>query len=831
MLNQQRWLAGFMVFLGVCVLATLLLPRYTAPLEAQSDWRQQRDTLLAEFRRTLTTDLKTSFAENLDTLSFIRTADGQPLVRDGGTGDATARAIAFLTTYGALFGITDASSELTPLREVRDATPETVHVRLNQLYRGVPVFGTQLVVHVNSEGITGVNGFFVPDITVGIDPTLSPAEVVRIAVADVKRAYQVNVTQATASLYVYRMGLLEGYTGENLLAYAVEVEGGTGENPVKEQVWVEAHTGVVLNRISMTPSDLYRIVYSPTYDPDNPTMNIVREEGDPPVLPFPNPVDNLYDFSGQTYNFFSNGFDRDSYDGAGIIMRTVYLVNENCPNAYWDGATTNYCPGFDLDDVVAHEWGHAYTQFTHGLIYQYQSGALNESYSDVWGETIDLFNGVDGAGGTNNTDVYPTGQRWLVGEDLSAPAQMALLRNMWDPETHPIGDEDPARVQSPNYYCGSGDGGGVHSNSGVPNHAYAMLVDGKTYNNQTVTDIGFIKATHIYFRAMDVYQIPTTNFPMHANALEASCNDLMGQPLPDFQTGLPSGEVITAADCQQVTAAITATEMRLPPLCDYQPILDPNTPEICSTHQSFFAEDWENGTDGWTFESEGTGDAWPNYNWGTTSDVPEPYTTTAIFAVNEVTGTCAVGGDVSGHFTLTSPEIVIPATNGAYELRFDHYISSELLYDGGNLKYSVDGSAFTVVPSDTFTFNAYNETFDAAPPIGQNTNPLAGEDAFTGTDEGSFEGSWGTSIVDLALLGEPGQTIVLQWDFGNDGCNGVIGWYVDNINAYTCDGTGATPTPSVTPGGPTPTPTPTHTPTGTPTNNRALHLPLIQVAE
>ena len=58
-----------------------------------------------------------------------------------------------------------------------------------------------------------------------------------------------------------------------------------------------------------------------------------------------------------------------------------------CPNANWNGVTTNYCDGVTSDDVVAHEWGHAYTEYTHGLIYQWQSGALNESYSDIWGET------------------------------------------------------------------------------------------------------------------------------------------------------------------------------------------------------------------------------------------------------------------------------------------------------------------------------------------------------------------------------------------------------------------------------------------------------------
>ena len=69
-----------------------------------------------------------------------------------------------------------------------------------------------------------------------------------------------------------------------------------------------------------------------------------------------------------------------------------------CPNANWNGITTNYCDGVSSDDVVSHEWGHAYTEYTSGLIYQWQSGALNESYSDVWGETIDLINGREDEG-------------------------------------------------------------------------------------------------------------------------------------------------------------------------------------------------------------------------------------------------------------------------------------------------------------------------------------------------------------------------------------------------------------------------------------------------
>jgi len=115
------------------------------------------------------------------------------------------------------------------------------------------------------------------------------------------------------------------------------------------------------------------------------------------------------------------------------MQESVYLINQRCPNAYWDGISTNYCPGFDADDVVSHEWSHAYTEYTHGLIYQYQSGALNESYSDIFGEAYDLLNGIDGPFGANLTEgqTYDNrGSRWVIGEDLSEPVAILLLRDM-----------------------------------------------------------------------------------------------------------------------------------------------------------------------------------------------------------------------------------------------------------------------------------------------------------------------------------------------------------------------------------------------------------------
>ena len=82
-----------------------------------------------------------------------------------------------------------------------------------------------------------------------------------------------------------------------------------------------------------------------------------------------------------------------------------------------------------------------------------------------------------------------------------------------------------------------------------------------------------------------------------------------------------------------------------------------------------------------------------------------------------------------------------------------------------------------------FVYNSYNMFL--APPPG-NTNPIAGEQAFSGGDGGSVGGSWGRSIIDLSPYAQPKDKIRLRFDMGNDGCGGVFGWYVDDLSVYEC---------------------------------------------
>jgi hypothetical protein len=116
-------------------------------------------------------------------------------------------------------------------------------------------------------------------------------------------------------------------------------------------------------------------------------------------------------------------------------------------------------------------------------------------------------------------------------------------------------------------------------------------------------------------------------------------------------------------------------------------------------------------------------------------------------------------------------------------MAWDHLVSMEINYDGGNLKASVNGGAFTLVPASAFTFNAYKGSL-----VGSgNDNPMAGQAAWTGGDGGAVSSQWGQSQLDLSKIGvDPGDTVQFSWDVGSDGCNGWDGWYVDDVRVYSC---------------------------------------------
>ena len=727
-------------------------------------------------------DAQITYGKVTGTPEFIRFPKDNPLSLQGTS--LQQKALNFLQDNAQLFGISSVGDSFRFTTESEDAQGFT-HVEFTQVFNAIPVFDGKLKFHFDTNHkLSAVNGNFIPNIKLNPQPVLSGSEANAIALAEVDR--QGLNTSGTPlfvnsnKLYVFQKGLVENRDRGQYLVYEVEVR---NNNDVREFMYINAYNGSLVEQYTGMAHAINRIVY------EVDTSNIVWQEGDA----FPGTLSiwqqNEVVVSEHVYNFFNNTFGFLSYDNADATMRTINNnPNISCPNANWNGFSVNYCDGTAADDVIAHEWGHAYTQYTSGLIYSYQAGAINEAYSDIWGETVDLINGYQDTG---ENLALRTGcgssLRWRMGEDASAFG--SPIRDMWNPPCN----GDPGKVTDGIYYCGNGDSGGVHINSGIPNHAYALLVDGGTYNGQTITGIGLTKAAHIFWRAQSVYLTSTSDFGSLADALEAACTDLIGQNLEGLSTAVfaagPSGEIITTSDFDELVKVLLAVELKLDPdTCGFEPILSA-TADPCEAAMSnpVFYEDWESGIGSWVAtEIPVNPGTWEPRNWTLVSNLPDGRPGQGIFAPNPVNGDCNISLQ-NGILRLESPEITLPNyPTGSFEMVFSHNISTEAAWDGGNLKYNLNGGGWAVVPSSAFVDNAYNGTINGF--LSGNDNPMQGEEAFTGSDEGSSTGSWGRSFIDLSALGAvANSTIQFRWEMGSDGCNGRIGWYLDEISIYNCD--------------------------------------------
>jgi Zn-dependent metalloprotease len=195
---------------------------------------------------------------------------------------------------------------------------------------------------------------------------------------------------------------------------------------------------------------------------------IVRAEGQDPT---PDPaVNEAYDGLGSTYTFFSEVLGRDSIDGAGLVLRGLVHFGTNYNNAMWDGEEMIFGDGdgvlfsrFTASlDVIGHELTHGVTQYEANLVYSSQSGALNESVSDVFGSLVKQY------------ELQQTADQadWLIGPDCVGEKLRPALRSMKAPGSANPYDDQPASMDD--YVRTAEDHGGVHTNSGIPNHAFYL---------------------------------------------------------------------------------------------------------------------------------------------------------------------------------------------------------------------------------------------------------------------------------------------------------------------------------------------------------------------
>jgi Zn-dependent metalloprotease len=737
--------------------AAVVLSMLAVPAAAQESPVSDRSSLLVELgasrvqRHSATGQLRFVSGSAARPAATSATLDRPP------SAQATARR--FMERYGSLFGIADASRDLRVARSER-AIGGNTFVRYQQLHRGVPVLGGELSVQVDAAGnVISANGEASPDVSVDVTPAVTSAAAARAALAAVAkgRAANESLSGSEPSLWVYDPALLGGRALPfTRLVWRTEVRNSLGD--VNEFVLIDAQRGGVALRFDQVAHAKNRITCdansTATKYPCTLAQAARTEASGPSSVA---DVNNAHVFSGHTYDFFFNRFGRDSLDGAGMQLKSTvrYCPDAfNCPyqNAFWDGEQMVYGTGFaNADDVVGHELAHGVTDHTSSLYYYYQSGAINEALSDIFGEYMDLTNGVDGAGGTG------AGVRWLVGEDLPS---IGAIRDMEHPPTF----GDPDRMQSPNYWDDLDDNGGVHINSGVANKAAYLMTDGGSFNGQTLTPIGIDRAAAIWYRVEANYLGSASDYADLGAALSQACTDLVGSSVKN-SAGTVTG-TIGASDCTQVGKAVTATEMALQPLSP-----DATAPDaaICATGtpSNVVYDQIASGAPGWTTSGGGAGYGWFFGDW---------YATSPDYHLYGYMDNSATPPAITRTNATTVPANAFLHFRHAYE--FEWY-SGTTYYDGGVLEYSTNGGTSWSDASLLPATNGYDGVIASG--FG---NPLQGRSAFVGISHGYM-----SSRYDLSSLS--GQNVKFRFRVSSDSIIGFQGWYVDDFRIYTCS-TGAT---------------------------------------
>lgn len=676
-------------------------------------------------------------------------------------------AMALAKRFGPEFGLKSPERDLVEMK-THQSEDGRLMVRYQQRYQGIPVMGGELNVNTNENGdLYSLNGEVASNLTLSTLPNVDPEQAVQTALEGAAEWYEKTPGEFAAStpeLWIYNESLLRPSTRSAELVWRLEVTPRDSGMLMRELVLVNAQRGNISLHFNQVDTDWTfsgntDIRQDPEPASPDPETSIFFNDSQkvrtytakhgislPGVLlcdqSQPNctngkkpHADAAHTFAMGTYSLYQDKHNRNSIDNAGMAMVSTVHFASNYANAGWTGFQMIYgdAYGFALaDDVVAHEFTHGVTQYESNLFYYYQSGAINESFSDLWGEYYDQVNGLG-----NDTPAV----KWLMGEDISG---MGTIRSMNNPPAY----GDPDKMSSTYYFVGAWDNGGVHANSGVNNKAAYLMVEGGLFNSITVAGIGWDKTAAIYYEANTKLLSSGSDYSDLYYALQQACTNLIGQ------------RGITSGDCASVKNAGDAVEMNGQPA----PNFNTDAP-ICDAGISptmIFSDDLESGRGNWTF-SGGMYTRWQIDSY---------------LGSNAHSGVHSLYADDFPPQAATASArldpIVIPSR--AY-LRFAQaydFQSPTYYYDGGVLEYSINGGKTWNDAGPLMDFNGYKGTIRTG-----TGNPLQGRSAFVGTSHGYI-----STRVNLASLA--GKTVRFRWRMGLDGSGYAWGWWVDDVTIYRC---------------------------------------------
>jgi Zn-dependent metalloprotease len=460
------------------------------------------------------------------------------------------------------------------------------HTHFQQTYNGVPVFGGQAIVHLDTatetEAVPATDNL-IENVDVSTTPNLTAEDAIGAAKGRYKEKKGCDdcFTDAPkADLWVLR------HESTDYLVYRVQLSRLDGTENTSEPVYfINAHSGELVwsydNLQTQSATGSGSSLYSGTQSMTTylSAGNYYMEDVNRGVGTFDNrntarissitgaitsfgsvyrftDTDNIWNTSTQragvdahygaskVYDYYLNVHGRNGIDGnggprtyasvdgtTGLISSIVHF-GKSYNNAFWtdsknqmfygDGDGTAWGPIVTLD-ICGHEMQHGVTSRTAGLVYSGESGALNESWSDVFGVMVELYARGGETAGT-----------WRIGEDARTPATPGDAER-WMDIPHNGMNYGYTSNDQPDYYTerytGTQDNGGVHINSGISNHVFYLVVKGGTHAHVAgplVTGIGADKAAKIWYRAITTYMTSSTNFAGARTATLNAASDLYG---------------------------------------------------------------------------------------------------------------------------------------------------------------------------------------------------------------------------------------------------------------------------------------------------------------
>ncbi|MBT8233211.1 MAG: M4 family metallopeptidase [Bacteroidia bacterium] len=435
--------------------------------------------------------------------------------------------------------------------------------KYRQYYKNLNVIGGTYILHTKGNQIEKGSGSLWPFIDIEVEPKLSFDDVIQDCEVQLKKA--LTLTQNiynpnTIDFQFENEGLCiidksyPDFSGDYRLVYQVSATSPDKSDPINEEVYLDASDGRLITHFShihihqvpgVVKTSYYgeREVIIDSIAPDeyllqdlSRGLGVITLDEDLDVYEHDQKYwdltnENLDEVSGDLhygasafYDMMLDRFEWSGIDGdGGELISVAHAGGKFLVNAYWDGRRARFGNG-DCDrykplvtlDIVGHEFAHGITDYTSDLIYSRESGALNESFSDIFGKALEYYYDYD-----NFT--------WLIGDQIRRHEEVNFIRSMVDPRDR----SDPKFYKGIHWASGSGDNYGVHTNSGVLNHWFYLLVEGGIGTNEVgepyqVFPIGMDDAIEIAFTMQSSYLTENSNYFDALYASIESSKDLFG---------------------------------------------------------------------------------------------------------------------------------------------------------------------------------------------------------------------------------------------------------------------------------------------------------------